>query len=131
MNCTLFKYSCLSCGENEGLWKGHNNPKFPQTDASYNLYQTNVIGGSNNSRNRGITGSSFAIFKRSLVTSIGNYSGPGDKIKSVPIITTTASSGIKARLNVSAKQTGVDVKHGSYERYLSRKRGFNMRCQGC
>ena len=147
-NCTLITDHCLSCGVNGEKWKGHTNPKFPQTDLSYNQYQTRVIGGMFNSRNTGTMGSSFTILKKSLSTvhhnnlpsnlntgtpstSYTNTGGPGDAIPSIPIITSMASSGIKSRLNVAAHQTGVDVKHGSYERYLARKRGFNMRCQGC
>jgi hypothetical protein len=146
-NCTLITDHCLSCGVGGELWKGHANPKFPQTVANYNHHQTELIGGMFNSRNTGTMGSSFTILKKSLTTvhinnlpsnlnpgtptSYTNTGGPGDKVSSVPIITSMASSGIKSRLNVAAHQTGVDVKHGSYERYLARKRGFNMRCQGC
>jgi len=132
--CKLITNSCLSCGSGEGLWKGSGNPKFPQTDASYNRYQT-MVGGIYNSRNQKTSGSSFTSLKKSLTTvnKSTNKStlplGPGDKVESVPTITTTASSGIKTRL--SSNKKGVDVKHGSYERYLARKRGFNMRCQGC
>ena len=63
---------------------------------------------------------------------ITNAGGPGDQVVSVPIITHSAS-GNKARLIVQPHQTGVDVKHNSYERYLARKRGINMRCpnQNC
>jgi hypothetical protein len=144
-NCTLITDHCLSCGVGGELWKGHTNPKFPQTDLSYNHYQTRV-GGMFNSRNTGTMGSSFTILKKSLTTvqhntlpsnlytqstSYTNTGGPGDAVSSIPIITSMASSGIKSRLNVAAHQTGVDVKHGSYERYLARKRGFHMRCQSC
>jgi hypothetical protein len=127
MNCTLITTRCLSCNGQE-YWKGHNNPKFPQTDASFNQYQTRVIGGIFNSRNTGLQASSFTILKKSLTVQ-RNTSGPGDLIKSIPIMTSTSTSGIKSRLNIS--QPGVDVKHGSYERYLARKRGLNIKCQGC
>ena len=63
-------------------------------------------------------------------SSYTNVGGPGDQTASVPIITHSAS-GNKARLIVQPNQTGVDVKHNSYERYLARKRGVNMRCQNC
>ena len=57
---------------------------------------------------------------------------PGDAISSVPIcIGGCDPKGNKARTIVKPHQTGVDVKHGSYERYLARKRGANMRCQNC
>jgi hypothetical protein len=153
MNCNTITDQCLACN-GQGFWYGYNNAKFPQTDASYNNYQTNVIGGINNSKNFRTYGSSFTILKKSLTTfqpnvsvvekgtlgqdvhtgtpstSYTNVGGPGDQTASVPIRTGTAS-GIKARLIVQPHQTGVDVKHGSYERYLARKRGVNMRCQNC
>ena len=159
-NCTTIDNHCLSCN-GQGFWKGYSNAKFPQTPASYNSYQTNGgtrgggIGGINNSKNFRTYGSSFTILKKSLTTfqpnisavpvketlgqdvqtgtpstSYTNVGGPGDQTASVPIITHSAS-GIKARLIVQPHQTGVDVKHGSYERYLARKRGVNMRCQNC
>ena len=152
-NCTQIDNHCLSC-HGQGFWKGYSNAKFPQTDASYDRYQTKVIGGINNSKNFRTYGSSFTILKKSLTTFQPNFSvvkkgtlgqdaqtgtpstsytnvgGPGDQTASVPIRTGTAS-GIKARTIVQPHQTGVDVKHNSYERYLARKRGVNMRCQNC
>ena len=159
-NCTQINDHCLACN-GQGFWKGYSNPKFPQTDASYNSYQTNGgtrgggIGGINNSKNFRTYASSFTILKKSLTTfqpngvappfngtlgkdvqtgipstSYTNVGGPGDQTASVPMITHSAS-GNKARLIVQPHQTGVDVKHGSYERYLARKRGVNMRCQNC
>ena len=156
MNCTKIENHCLACN-GQGKWKGYaqTKVKFPQHDASYNKYQLNMIGGINNSKNFRTYGSSFTILKKSLttfqpnisafpvkgtlgqnvqtgtpITSYTNVGGPGDQIASVPIRTGTAS-GIKARLIVQPSQTGVDVKHNSYERYLARKRGVNMRCQNC
>ena len=158
-NCTQITDHCLGCN-GQGFWKGYSNAKFPQTDASYNSYQTNGgtrgggIGGINNSKNFRTYASSFTILKKSLTTFQPNFSvvekgtlgqdvqtgtpsssytnvgGPGDQTASVPIITHSAS-GNKARLIVQPHQTGVDVKHNSYERYLARKRGANMRCQNC
>jgi len=156
-NCTQTTNFCLSCN-GDGGWKGYNNARFPQSDASYNSYQSNGnpcgcggIGGINNSKNFRTSASSFTIFKKSLTTvstvslkstfgkdaktgtpetSYTNVGGPGDATASIPIRTGT-TSGIKARTIVQPHQTGVDVKHGSYERYLARKRGINMRCQGC
>ena len=106
------------------------------------------IGGINNSKNFRTYASSFTILKKSLTTfqpngvappfngtlgkdvqtgipstSYTNVGGPGDQTASVPIITHSAS-GNKARLIVQPHQTGVDVKHGSYERYLARKEGL-------
>ena len=147
MNCTLITDHCLACQTGEGFWKGYDNAKFPQTDASYNLYQTNVIGGIYNSKNFRTSSASFTLLKKALTTvqpipnnlpsnlnsgegGPSNVGGPGDQITSVPIITNMATSGLKTRLNVKASQTGVDIKHNSYERYLARKRGFNMRCPG-
>ena len=159
-NCTQITDHCLACVTGEAFWKGYSNAKFPQTPDSYNSYQTNGgsrgggIGGINNSKNFRTYGSSFTILKKSLTTFQPNFSvpvketlgqdvnddgvgtnytnvgGPGDQTASVPIITHSAS-GNKARLIVQPHQTGVDTKHGSYERYLSRKRGANMRCQNC
>ena len=157
-NCTQTTNFCLSCNS-QGGWKGYNNARFPQSDASYNSYQSNGnscgcggIGGINNSKNFRTSASSFTILKKSLTTfqpnsayppkgTLGhnvntgttnytNVGGPGDATASVPIRTGTAS-GIKARTITQPHQTGVDVKHGSYERYLARKRGVNMRCQNC
>jgi len=154
MNCTLITDHCLACGTGEGYWKGYANAKFPQTEASYNSYQKagqpcgcGGIGGINNSKNFRTSASSFTLLKKALTTvqpipnnlpsnlnpgagGATNVGGPGDSVKSIPIITNMATSGIKSRLNVKATQTGVDVKHNSYERYLARKRGFNMRCPG-
>ena len=152
-NCTQITDHCLGCN-GQGFWKGYSNAKFPQTDASYNSYQTNGgtrgggIGGINNSKNFRTYASSFTILKKALTTTqpipnnlplnqwassgVTNAGGPGDQVVSVPIITHSAS-GNKARLIVQPHQTGVDVKHNSYERYLARKRGINMRCpnQNC
>ena len=159
-NCTTTSNFCLSCN-GQGNWKGYNNAKFPQDPTQYNSYQSKGnpcgcggIGGINNSKNFRTYASSFTILKKSLTTFQPNFSvvkkgtlgqdaqtgtpstsytnvgGPGDQTASVPIRTGTAS-GIKARTIVQPHQTGVDTKHGSYERYLARKRGVNMRCQNC
>ena len=156
-NCTQITDHCLACVTGEAFWKGYSNAKFPQTPASYNRYQTRVIGGINNSKNFRTYGSSFTILKKSLTTfqpnisavpvkdtlgqgvqtgtpstSYTNVGGPGDQTASVPICTGGCDpKGNKARTIVKPHQTGVDVKHGSYERYLARKRGANMRCQNC
>jgi|TARA_B110000971_G_scaffold221281_1_gene267753 hypothetical protein len=151
-NCVQTTNYCLSCGIGDMYWKGRNNAKFPQTDASYNRFQTKVMGGINNSKNFRTSASSFTMLKKSLTTfnpistypakstlgknttsdgtSYKNAGGPGDEIVSVPIVT-RAVTGNKARTISQVRHTGVDVKHGSYERYLARKRGINMRCQNC
>ena len=138
-----------ACGTGDAFWKGYTNGKFPQDPSKYNSHQTNVIGGINNSKNLRTSASSFTLLKKSLTTvqsiknnlpsnlnagtpntSYTNTGGPGDQVASVPIITHSAS-GYKGRLISQTHHTGVDVKHNSYERYLARKRGFNMRCQNC
>ena len=144
MNCNTITDQCLSCNINDSLCKGWSNAKFPQDPTQYKQPLQQDIGGINNSKNFRTYGSSFTILKKSLTTyqpntgsnpskstlpNITEY-GPGDAVASIPIRTGTAS-GIKARLIVQPNQTGVDVKHGSYERYLARKRGVNMRCQNC
>ena len=144
MNCNTITDQCLSCNINDSLWKGWSNAKFPQDPTQYKQPLQQDIGGINNSKNFRTYGSSFTILKKSLTTyqpntgsnpskstlpNITEY-GPGDAVASIPIRTGTAS-GIKARLIVQPNQTGVDVKHNSYERYLARKRGVNMRCQNC
>ena len=153
MDCTTIENHCLACN-GQGRWKGFNNDKFPQDPTQYKQLLQQKIGGINNSKNFRTYGSSFTILKKSLTTfqpnttanptketlgqnvqtgatnSYTNVGGPGDQTASVPIITHSAS-GNKARLIVQPNQTGVDVKHNSYERYLARKRGANMRCQNC
>tara|TARA_B100001059_G_scaffold236805_2_gene290647 strand:+ start:6441 stop:6836 length:396 start_codon:yes stop_codon:yes gene_type:complete len=63
---------------------------------------------------------------------VTNVGGPGDKVQSVTdkcCNTTGYKHGVKNRLNGYGK--GVDQKHGSYERYLARKRGWNIIQQNC
>ena len=134
MSCNTITNFCLSCNHGDAFWKGHTNRKFPQTKESYDRYQTKVIGGINNSRNYRVQSSSFTLFKKSMTTikpvpsTLPSKSGPGDIVKSVPKITQSLS-GNKARTVTLPKQTGVDNKHGSYDRYLARKKGFVLRCQ--
>ena len=143
MDCTKIENHCLACN-GQGGWKGITNAKFPQDPTQYKQPLQQDIGGINNSKNFRTYGSSFTILKKSLTTyqpntgsnpskstlpNITEY-GPGDAVASIPIITHSAK-GNKARTIVRPRQTGVDVKHGSYERYLARKRGVNMRCQNC
>ena len=148
MNCNTITDQCLSCNINDTLWKGWSNAKFPQDPTQYKQPLQQDIGGINNSKNFRTYASSFTILKKALTTTqpipnnlpsnqwagmgVTNAGGPGDEVVSVPIITHSAS-GNKARLIVQPHQTGVDVKHNSYERYLARKRGINMRCpnQNC
>ena len=157
MNCTLITDHCLACGTGEGYWKGYANAKFPQDPSEYNSYQSKGnpcgcggIGGINNSKNYRTSASSFTLLKKSLMTirpplpgngnlpawtpgaffSAGYIGGPGDAVKSVPIVT-AAKSGWRARLVTMPHQTGVDVKHGSYQRFLAQKTGFTLTCQNC
>jgi len=147
MDCTTIENHCLACN-GQGGWKGITNAKFPQDPTQYKQLLQQKIGGINNSKNFRTYASSFTILKKALTTTqpipnnlplnqwassgVTNAGGPGDQVVSVPIITHSAS-GNKARLIVQPHQTGVDVKHNSYERYLARKRGINMRCpnQNC
>ena len=147
MDCTTIENHCLACN-GQGGWKGITNAKFPQDATQYKQPLQQNIGGINNSKNFRTYASSFTILKKALTTTqpipnnlplnqwassgVTNAGGPGDQVVSVPIITHSAS-GNKARLIVQPHQTGVDVKHNSYERYLARKRGINMRCpnQNC
>ena len=151
-NCTQITDHCLACVTGEAFWKGYSNAKFPQDPTQYKQLLQQKIGGINNTKNFRTYGSSFTILKKSLTTfqeNLGSipskstmpstYAGsdsrianPGDAISSVPICTGGCDpKGNKARTIVKPHQTGVDVKHGSYERYLARKRGANMRCQNC
>ena len=149
MDCTKIENHCLACN-GQGGWKGITNAKFPQDPTQYKQLLQQKIGGIANSKNFRTYASSFTILKKALTTTqpipnnlpsnqwgtsgmgVTNAGGPGDQVVSVPIITHSAS-GNKARLIVQPHQTGVDVKHNSYERYLARKRGINMRCpdQNC
>ena len=161
MDCTKIEDHCLACNGQGGWKGITNAkfPQDPTQYNSYqskgNPCGCGGIGGINNSKNFRTYASSFTILKKSLTTfqpntvappfkgtlgqdvqtgtpssSYTNVGGPGDQTASVPIITHSAS-GNKARLIVQPHQTGVDVKHNSYERYLARKRGANMRCQNC
>jgi len=149
---------CVSCPNTEPGENGVRiiTPQFGEstTCCTNPGFRTGVRGGLMNYKKSRTSASSFTILKKSLTTvteqnlpdtigthalsgSIGaktggptNTGGPGDTIKSVPIIT-TKRSGNKARLTVLPHQIGVDVKHNSYERYLARKRGWVMRCQNC
>jgi len=57
-----------------------------------------------------------------------NAGGPGDKVQSVPT-KCCVKQGIKQRL--VNKKPGVDQKHGSYARYLARKKGSVLKKQEC
>jgi len=65
-------------------------------------------------------------------TSYTNVGGPGDQNKSVPLGITGFARGNKARIySMPGRNDGVDVKHGSYNRYLARKKGIALRCSNC
>ena len=59
---------------------------------------------------------------------ITNVGGPGDRVKSVPIVCCVGS---KQKNRLVNKRSGVDVKHNSYERYLARKKGYVFQQQSC
>lgn len=59
---------------------------------------------------------------------ITNVGGPGDSVKSIPPAY-FSNNLLKNRTVV--KQSGVDVKHNSYERYLARKKGYIFQQQIC
>ena len=66
------------------------------------------------------------------VISYTNVGGPGDQNESVPLGVTGFAKGNKARLySMPGKHNGVDTKHGSYNRYLMRKKGRALRCSNC
>jgi len=126
-----------------------NTPQFGLSTPNGNSQRT-AYNGLMNSKNFRTSSSSFTMLKKTLTTVIpphpgksnlpawtpgslfssGYIGGPGDAVKSVPIIT-AAKSGWRARLITMPHQTGVDVKHGSYERYLAQKVGFTLTCQHC
>ena len=67
-----------------------------------------------------------------LYPSYTNVGGPGDQNKSVPLGITGFARGNKARVySMPGRDDGVDVKHNSYNRYLLRKKGINLRCSNC
>ena len=61
-----------------------------------------------------------------------NVGGPGDKVKSNNT-TCCLSIGFNraAKNRLISKDSGVDYKHVSYERYLLRKKGWVLRNQSC
>lgn len=152
-NCYTPELPCPACRDNES---STTPPQFGASTPNDNSQKT-AYNGLLNSKNFRMSASSFILLKKSLTTvqsipnnipgNMGtntalsgtsgdkkggpsNTGGPGDAVKSVPIVT-SARSGWKGRLITLPHQTGVDVKHNSYERYLARKRGWAMRCQNC
>ena len=152
---------CPGCVDNQGLvkfipaWAGETTLSF-----KFGAKRQTAYNGLMNTKNFRTSASSFVILKKSLTTvqprpdntpenmagafgpalsgtngdkkgGPSNTGGPGDAVKSVPIITSSRSSrsGWKGRLVTLPHQTGVDVKHNSYERYLARKRGWLLRKQ--
>ena len=140
---------CPGCVDNQNLvpfvppWVGESTPSF-----KFGVKRQTAYNGLMNTKNFRTSASSFVILKKSLTTvqprpdntpenmtaavreNGRRAGGPGDAVKSVPIIT-SSRSGWKGRLVTLPHQTGVDVKHNSYERYLARKRGWAMQCQNC
>ena len=149
-SCETPEPPCPGCVDNQTLF---TPARFGLSTPSGNSQKT-AYNGLMNTKNFRTSASSFVILKKSLTTvqktpdntpentgttslsgtegdkkgGPSNTGGPGDSVKSVPIIT-SSRSGLKGRLVTLPHQTGVDVKHNSYERYLARKRGWAMRCQ--
>ena len=151
---------CPGCVDNQNLvpfippWAGETTFGFK---FGAGVKRKTAYNGLNNTKNFRTSASSFVILKKSLTTvqlnpdntpeNMGkndplsgtngdkkggpsNTGGPGDAVESVPIITSNRS-GWKGRLVTLPQQIGIDVKHNSYERYLTRKRGWAMRCLNC
>jgi len=135
---------------------------FPaSTSTNYMPISTNsqktVYGGLLNSRRIKQSSSMYILAKGSLTTvnntpnkstlgeniqtgtpndSYTNVGGPGDQNSSVPLGITGYARGNKARVySMPGRDNGVDVKHGSYNRYLARKKGLIFkgmkRCYTC
>ena len=157
-SCEYYPGPCPGCVNNQNLvpfippWVGKSSTANNRWRGRKPVYN-----GLNNTKNFRTYASSFVILKKSLTTVQGNNTpdplsswlgqrdsgstrltrpttiptntgGPGDAVESVPIIT-SRRSGWKGRLVTLPHQTGVDVKHNSYERYLARKRGWAIRYQ--
>lgn len=147
-NCIQGPGDCPSCPGSGEAGVTINKPMFGESTPLDNSQKT-AYNGLMNFKQYRTSSSSFTLWKKSLMTvnsqtlpsnlnppplnsSYSNTGGPGDHVKSVPIIT-TRKSGWRGRLVTQPHQIGVDVKHNSYERYLTRKRGHNMRavCDSC
>ena len=145
-NCRQIQNKCPSCPFTAQLGVTINKPMFGMSYPSNNSQRT-AINGLMNFRPSKTSASQSLDIKKTLTlvhmtakdsrtgdpnTSFTNVGGPGDDIASVFTIGKMAS-GNKARLIMRPKDTGVDVKHNSYERYISRKKGNVMlaMCQNC
>ena len=63
---------------------------------------------------------------------ISNVGGPGDKIPaSYSDVTMIGLFGIRKKRRTFDTGSGLDKKHGSYDRYLARKTGWVLRRQYC
>ena len=149
---------CPGCVDNQTLFvPAHLRNAESTLSFKFGAKRQTAYNGLKNTKNFRTYASSFVILKKSLTTVQGNNTpdplsswlgqrdagstrltrpttiptntgGPGDAVESVPIIT-SRRSGWKQRLVTLPHQTGVDVKHNSYERYLARKRGWAIRYQ--
>ena len=76
----------------------------------------------------------FDCFKENLCKKPNNnhngVGGPGKKIPSMPRYVTRIVTGNKARI-ISPLVNGVDKKHGSYERYLMKKKAVYQQKEHC
>jgi hypothetical protein len=159
--CGLMSESCMRGKDQDKRYPqfGNTNPEYDSTNSapiSTNSQKT-VYGGLLNSRRIKQYASMYILAKGSLATVDRNYKkttlgnniqdgnsdydsgtnytnvgGPGDQDKSVPLGITGFSRGNKARVySMPGRDDGVDVKHGSYNRYLARKKGIALRCSNC
>ncbi len=79
----------------------------------------------NNTPNKSTLGENIQTGTNNSYTNVG---GPGDQDSSVPLGITGYARGNKARVySMPVRDNGVDVKHGSYNRYLARKKGLIFR----
>ena len=62
---------------------------------------------------------------------VTNVGGPGDKVQSVTKCCNTSGYKKSVTNRIHGNGKGVYQKHGSYERYLARKRGWNIIQQNC
>ena len=153
--------TCLPPGYKDATYPQFGNTFPPFTTNSFTNNPTNsqktVYGGLLNSRRIKQYASMHILAKGSLATvdrtpnkttlgeyvqtgasdydsgvSYTNVGGPGDEDQSVPLGITGFARGNKARVySMPGRDNGVDVKHNSYNRYLSRKKGITLRCSKC
>ena len=135
---SLYIYIMSVCNDNKPVTKCHG-----QSDVYRDLRQNN--------RPQRMTSSSFLDEKKAFAVLGGfvrqkeaqgqndadgnncvtNVGGPGDKVQSVTKCCNTSGYKKSVTNRIHGNGKGVDQKHGSYERYLARKRGWNIIQQNC